>query len=49
MEVIELVPGTRVRWLVLEGPHEWIGTTMMASFETQPVATCGWAGPAGHT
>jgi uncharacterized protein YndB with AHSA1/START domain len=28
MEVIELVPGERVRWRVIEGPPEWIGTTV---------------------
>jgi uncharacterized protein YndB with AHSA1/START domain len=26
MEVTELVPGERVRWLVVDGPPEWIGT-----------------------
>jgi len=26
MEVIELVPGERVRWRVVDGPPEWIGT-----------------------
>jgi uncharacterized protein YndB with AHSA1/START domain len=28
MEVIELVPGERVRWRVVDGPPEWIGTTV---------------------
>ncbi len=28
MEVIELVPGERVRWRVVDGPPEWIGTTI---------------------
>lgn len=26
MEVLELEPGRRVRWLVVDGPSEWIGT-----------------------
>ena len=26
MEVLELDPGRRVRWLVVDGPDEWIGT-----------------------
>jgi uncharacterized protein YndB with AHSA1/START domain len=26
MEVLELDPGERVRWLVVDGPKEWIGT-----------------------
>jgi uncharacterized protein YndB with AHSA1/START domain len=26
MEVLELDPGRRVRWLVVDGPEEWIGT-----------------------
>lgn len=28
MEVIELVAGERVRWRVVDGPPEWIGTTI---------------------
>jgi uncharacterized protein YndB with AHSA1/START domain len=28
MEVIELTPGERVRWRVVDGPPEWIGTTI---------------------
>jgi uncharacterized protein YndB with AHSA1/START domain len=28
MEVIELVPGARVRWRVVDGPPEWIGTVI---------------------
>jgi uncharacterized protein YndB with AHSA1/START domain len=28
MEVIELVPGERVRWRVVDGPPEWVGTTV---------------------
>ena len=26
MEVLELNPGKRVRWLVVDGPQDWIGT-----------------------
>jgi len=26
MEVLELQPGKRVQWVVIEGPQEWIGT-----------------------
>ncbi|PRX44975.1 uncharacterized protein YndB with AHSA1/START domain [Prauserella shujinwangii] len=26
MKVLELTPGQRVRWEVIEGPEEWIGT-----------------------
>jgi uncharacterized protein YndB with AHSA1/START domain len=28
MEVVELTPGERVRWRVVGGPEEWIGTTV---------------------
>jgi uncharacterized protein YndB with AHSA1/START domain len=28
MEVVELVPGERVVWRVVDGPPEWIGTTI---------------------
>lgn len=28
MEVVELVPGRRVRWRVVDGPAEWVGTTV---------------------
>ena len=28
MEVVELEPGRRVRWRVVDGPAEWIGTTV---------------------
>ncbi len=28
MEVVELLPLTRVRWRCVEGPDEWIGTTI---------------------
>jgi uncharacterized protein YndB with AHSA1/START domain len=28
LEVIELVPGERVRWRVVDGPPEWLGTTI---------------------
>lgn len=28
MEVVELSPGQRVQWLCVEGPDEWVGTTV---------------------
>jgi uncharacterized protein YndB with AHSA1/START domain len=28
MKVLELVPGKQVRWAVVDGPPEWIGTTV---------------------
>ena len=28
MEVLELVPGERVRWRVVDGPPEWLDTTI---------------------
>ncbi|WP_369138195.1 SRPBCC family protein [Modestobacter versicolor] len=28
MEVLETVPGERVTWRVVEGPAEWVGTTV---------------------
>ena len=28
MEVLEADPGGRLRWLVVDGPQEWIGTTI---------------------
>jgi uncharacterized protein YndB with AHSA1/START domain len=28
MEVVELVPGETVRWRVVDGPPEWVGTTI---------------------
>lgn len=28
MKILELDPSTRVRWQVLDGPEEWIGTTI---------------------
>ena len=28
MQILELEPSTRVRWQVLDGPEEWIGTTI---------------------
>jgi uncharacterized protein YndB with AHSA1/START domain len=28
MEVTELVPGKRVAWRVVDGPEEWVGTTV---------------------
>jgi uncharacterized protein YndB with AHSA1/START domain len=34
MKVVELVAGKRVRWEVVGGPEEWIGTTV--SFDLEP-------------
>ena len=28
MEVVELDPGRLVRWIVVDGPEEWVGTTV---------------------
>ena len=28
MEILELDPSARVRWKVLDGPEEWIGTSI---------------------
>jgi len=28
MEVLELQPNLHIRWLVIDGPEEWIGTTI---------------------
>jgi uncharacterized protein YndB with AHSA1/START domain len=28
MQVVELEPGKHVRWDVVDGPHEWLGTTV---------------------
>src|SRR5689334_15534782 len=38
MKVLELVPGKRVLWQVIDGPEEWIGTTV--SFDIRQEA--GW-------
>ena len=32
MKVLELQPGTRVLWQVVDGPKEWIGTKVGRSF-----------------
>jgi uncharacterized protein YndB with AHSA1/START domain len=51
MEVVELVPGSRVRWRVVDGPPEWIGTTVTFDLEQQDEFTVvlfaheGWAEP----
>jgi uncharacterized protein YndB with AHSA1/START domain len=34
MEVVELAPPGRVRWRCVEGPDEWVGTTV--DFEVKP-------------
>jgi hypothetical protein len=28
MEIVELSPDDRVQWRCVEGPHEWVGTTV---------------------
>lgn len=33
MEVLELEPGLRVVWRVVEGPDEWVGTTVRFELE----------------
>jgi uncharacterized protein YndB with AHSA1/START domain len=33
MRVLELEPGARVRWQVIDGPEEWIGTTVRFDLE----------------
>ncbi|MFJ3490656.1 SRPBCC family protein [Leifsonia aquatica] len=51
MKVIDLVPGERVLWEVIEGPSEWVGTRV--SFEISQVGDFtivlfehrGWAEP----
>lgn len=35
MKVVELVPGKRVRWDVLDGPREWIGTSVQWELKTE--------------
>lgn len=37
MEVVELVPGKRVRWRCVDGPKEWIGTEL--SFDLRQEAS----------
>jgi uncharacterized protein YndB with AHSA1/START domain len=51
MEVVELAPGDRVRWRVVDGPPEWIGTeidfrlTRSDGFTIVHFAHRGWAEP----
>jgi uncharacterized protein YndB with AHSA1/START domain len=51
MEVIELVPGERVRWRVVDGPPEWIDTVVdwrLSSVDGYTIvnfAHLGWAEP----
>lgn len=51
MEVIELVPGERVRWRVVDGPPEWIDTVIdwqlsrSGDFTIVLFAHQGWAEP----
>jgi uncharacterized protein YndB with AHSA1/START domain len=48
MKVIELVPGSLVRWEVVDGPAEWIGTTVSwqlrqdADYSTVLFTHAGW-------
>ena len=49
MEVVELVPGALVRWRVVDGPPEWVGTTVefhlsrAGDFTIVNFAHLGWA------
>ena len=51
MEVVESVPAKRVRWRVVDGPEEWIGTTVDWELRTDGEWTivlfthAGWAEP----
>ena len=51
MEVVELVPGERVRWRVVDGPPEWIDTTIdweisqVDDFTIVLFTHAGWAEP----
>jgi uncharacterized protein YndB with AHSA1/START domain len=35
MKVLELDPGERVRWQVVDGPEEWLGTTVSWDLKTE--------------
>jgi hypothetical protein len=35
MQVVELAPGERVLWRVVDGPAEWIGTTVNWEFKQE--------------
>jgi uncharacterized protein YndB with AHSA1/START domain len=51
MEVAELVPGQRVTWTVVDGPEEWVGTTIEWTLRAEGEWTSvlfghlGWAEP----
>jgi uncharacterized protein YndB with AHSA1/START domain len=51
MAVLELTPAERVRWQVVEGPAEWIGTTVNWEIRQEHDYTivmfshCGWTEP----
>ena len=51
MEVAELVPGQLVRWRVVDGPPEWLGTTIdwrlsrTEGFTIVRFTHAGWAEP----
>jgi hypothetical protein len=51
MKVVELVPGTRVRWAGVDRAKEWIGTELLFDSKRQDVVTMvlfaqrGWIEP----
>ena len=51
MQVVELVPGTRVKWRCVDGPPEWIGTELTFDLEEKDGSTIvlfaqrGWKEP----
>jgi uncharacterized protein YndB with AHSA1/START domain len=51
MEVTELVPGCRVAWRCVQGPDEWVGTTVTYGLSTEANETAllfthaGWREP----
>lgn len=51
MKVVELVPGTRVRWACVDGATEWIGAELSFDSQRQDVGTMvlfaqrGWIEP----
>lgn len=51
MEVVELIPGELVRWRVVDGPPEWLGTTvewrlsLVDGFTIVNFTHAGWADP----
>ena len=51
MKVLDLQPATRVEWEVVDGPSEWVGTTITFDLRQQDdwtivlFAHSGWAEP----